>query len=537
MIARWIGAAALLARLSVASTVGAQVPAAVPSAAARPPVQQLPPVGPGAALWAVDPAAGRVPIAPRRFVIRKDGVFAGRRLRYTVTAADTVLRDTAGEATGSIFSFSYVAEPRKGDAPRPVLFIFNGGPGSSSMWLHLGLLGPRKVAFRDVTPAQVPPFRLEDNPDSLLAVADLVFVDPVGTGFSRYWGKGKATDFYGTEEDAASIVQFVSRWLDGNHRWDAPKFLLGESYGTTRVNLLSRRLMGGFMDGQLKGIALNGVILVGGDGGLARPEGNDAFLVGFTTQAATAWYHGRADRAGRTFDRFIADAEGFARDALLPALAAGPTLDPAARRAIAARQAGFVGLPIDFLVAHDLRVSQQDFQRALLADKGEVVGTYDTRYVLPVANSRGDPVSDDAAMGQYTAVFAGALNTYLRDELGIDIPDDYVLIDWVNVNLKWNYHREDTDAGADLAAAMRRNPDLRLMTAEGWFDLFGAVGGARYGIAQRHLPADRVTAREYWSGHMCYVGEAGVQMASDLKDFIVGASIPRPRPPAEDPRP
>lgn len=492
------------------------------------PVLRIPGMSKGALLDMPKPGAARPAITPQRFATRHVGTFAGRRLSYSVVAEDVVLTDPIGQPTGSIFSFSYIADARGDAAKRPVVFVWNGGPGSSSVWLHMGLLGPRKVAFRDVTTSQVPPFDVVDNPDSILADADLVFIDPVGTGFSRWWGAGKPTDFYGGEEDAAATVQFIERWLRRHHRWGSPKFLLGESYGTTRAALVSRRLMGGFLDGTLHGIALNGVVLVGGDGGLAKPANNDSFLTGFTTQAATAWHHGRVDKAGRDMNAFLADADRFARAELIPALNKGDALDAATIATLAQREARFTGLSPTFIAGKKLRVTQADFARALLADRGEIVGTYDTRYVLPTANSLNDPVSDDPAMGQYTAVFAGALNRYIRDELKVDVDDTYVLIDWVNVNTRWNWNREESDPGADLAAAMRRNPDLWLMSAQGWYDLFGAVGTARYGIAQRGLPANRVVDRAYVSGHMPYVGDAGVQMAADLRDFIQRAAKGRP---------
>lgn len=537
-----LGRLRMLSRLGALALLAGGAHASAQTAAPKredSPVMRIPPVGPSAAMWRLDPATARAAITPRRFVRERSGVFAGRKLAYSVVAEDSVLHDMAGEPTGSIFSFSYIAKPARPGEQRPVMFIFNGGPGSSSVWLHMGILGPRKADFRDVTPRQVPPFGLADNPDSALAVADLVFIDPVGTGFSRYWGKGKASDFYGREQDAAAMVQFINGWLRQHGRWNSPKFLLGESYGTTRANLVARRLMGGFLDGTLKGVSLNGVILVGGDGGLATPTGNDRFIPTFTTMAATAWHHGRVDKTGRDFDAFIAQADAFARTELVPALDKGNAVDAPTMAALARRHASFTGLPEAFIVSKRLRIAPSDFVTQLLADRGEVVGFYDSRYVLPAAGSIGDPVADDAAMGQYSAPFIGAFNTYIRDELGIAIDDDYVVIDWVNVNLRWDHGGKPDpnlpfnggggDPGADLVAAMRRNPDLRLMSIQGWFDMFGAVGTAEYGIAQRKLPADRVTAKAYLSGHMAYVGEAGVKMAADLKSFIVTASEGRPQ--------
>jgi carboxypeptidase C (cathepsin A) len=488
------------------------------------PVMVVPSIGKSADQWRIDPQAALPAIAPRHFERARIGSFAGTRMKYRVVAEDTLIPDAAGETIGSIFSFSYLKDGAPA-ADRPVLFIFNGGPGSASTWLHMGVLGPRKLAMRDITPRQVAPYVLEDNPDSALAVADLVFIDPIGTGFSRYSGKGRPDDVYGREQDAAATVRFVTGWLRAHGRWNSPKFVLGESYGTTRANLVARRLMGGFLDGSLKGVALNGVILVGGDGGLARPTGNDRFLLPFTTMAATAWYHGRVDKAGRSFDAFIADADRFARTVLVPAIDKGEALGAAQTEAIARQHAAFSGLDPAFLVSKGLRIQPSDYVTHLLADTGQVVGFYDSRYVLPAAPTLGDPVADDAAMGQYSTPFIGAFNHYIRDQLGVTIDDDYRVIDWINVNLPWD-NKGDLDPGGDLAVMMRRNPDLRLMTIEGWYDMFGAVGTAEYGVAQRGLPRERVTMKAYQSGHMAYVGAAGTQMAADLKAFLIRASKP-----------
>jgi carboxypeptidase C (cathepsin A) len=459
-------------------------------------------------------------LGERRFVTRKAGIFAGQKIAYDVVASDMVLRDSAGEPTGAIFSFAYLkAEPGPA-ARRPVVFIWNGGPGSSSVWLHMGVLGPRRALFTDIHPRQVPPFGVADNPHSPLAVADLVFIDPIGTGFSRFYGKGGPETFYGVQEDADAFLQFIEHWLNANRRWDSPKYILGESYGTNRANILARQLFGGVNDGRLRGIALNGVVLAGGNGDLAQPKGAERFLPGFSTMAATAWYHGRTNRAGRGFEAFIAESERFAADELVPAIARGDALPAADKALIAGRMAAFTGLSADYVLKQDLQVQNMEFGKVLLADQGLDVGVYDTRYVLPKANSGGDPVGDDPAMGQYSAPFIGAFNTYVRGELGVDIAEPYKVIAFREVNAKWKWPK-DSDPGADLAMAMRRNPDLRLLSAQGWFDLFGAVGSADYGIAQRGLPRDRVTAKRYQSGHMCYVGEAGPLFAADLRDFIV----------------
>lgn len=531
------------ARLLLAAFFGMAAVAGSPAGAQSPrpkdsPIMAIPPLGASAAEWKDRGFARELP--PRRFVAPRRGTFEGKRIDYQVVSEDQIIRDSAGQPLGSIFSFSYLKSPERREAQRPVVFIFNGGPGSSSTWLHMGAIGPRIANFQDVSPSQIPPFALADNPHSLLAAADLVFVDPIGTGFSRIWGQGTAADFYGREADAAASVKFINAWLRKHGRWNSPKFLLGESYGSIRVNLVARRLMGGYLDGTFKGVSLNGVILLGGDGGLARPAGNDQFLVTFTTMAATAWHHGLIDRSGRSFDQFIAEADRFARDELVPGIDAWDRLTETKRSALIAKHADFSGLDAGYLGEKRLRIMPSDYRTQALKARGLEIGQYDSRYTLPAKASLGDPVADDPAMGQYSAPFIGAFNHYVRNELGIDIDDDYIVIDWVNVNQPWNHGRAGGpattafsggagDPGGDLAAMMRRNPDLRLMSIQGWFDLFGAVGTARYGIEQRGLPADRVTRKEYLSGHMPYVGPAGPVMAEDLKAFVRQAATPASR--------
>ncbi len=485
---------------------------------------------PEALVWKAAPGMARAPIAPRRFIRQREGAFAGKPMAYTVIAGDTALKDNVGRPIGSIFSFSYVAKVPAG-SQRPVVFIFNGGPGSSSLWLQMGILGPRKVAFNDGAPSQVPPYRTINNPDSLLAVADLVFIDPIGTGFSRYWGDGKPDDFYGREEDAKATVDFIQSWLRANHRWNSPKFLLGESYGTTRAALVSRRLFGGAFQGTLRGIALNGVIMMGGNGGLAAPKGNEVHATTFTTMAAAAWYHGKVRKEASGFEAFIAAADRFAQGELVPAMNRWEALDATSREALARKEAGFLGLPAALLLAKNLKEDPSDFQHDLLVDQHKVLGTYDGRYVLPAANSLHDPVGDDAAMGQYSPAFIGAFNSYIRDDLGIDIDDDYTVIDFVNVNFPFSMRAgEDVSTGADFAATLRRNPDMQFLSVQGWFDMFGAVGSAHFGIVQRQLPPAQVEEKAYWSGHMAYVGEAGVKLAADLRQFIQRASAGRSAP-------
>lgn len=483
------------------------------------------------------PANGREPNQEpfkeiRRFATEHHGTFAGQRLKYKVIAEDTLLQNSAGQVIGSIFSFSYLKEGERSASSRPVLFAFNGGPGSSSVWLHMGVIGPRQLYFADdVNPPQVPPFPVIDNPESVLAVSDVVLIDPVGTGFSHYVSPGRPEDFYGPEEDANSIAQFIQIWLQSHNRWNSPKFLMGESYGTQRAALLSTRLFGGAFLGSMRGISLNGIILVGGTGGLAHGGADSRFLNSLSAMAATAWYHNRIEHGQRTFEQFIGEVEQFVAAELGVALARGEGLAAEDKKNIAARMASFIGLPAQLIADKNLRIEPRVFQNALWSERGLQVGAYDSRYVLPLAGSGGDPVGDDPAMGRYSSAFVGAFQTYMYESLGVRIDTPYRVIDFANVNFGWT--RPDNakphpgyNPGKlpDLVIAMRRNPQLRLMTIHGYFDLVATVGEAKAAIEGGGLPRERVDERRYMSGHMTYVGPTSALMSRDVKTFIQRAA-------------
>ncbi|MGZ8313203.1 MAG: S10 family serine carboxypeptidase-like protein, partial [Allosphingosinicella sp.] len=259
--------------------------------------------------------------APRRFVTRHETVIRGQRLRYTATAGETYISNLAGEPVARFFSFAYVREGSR-DASRPVMFVFNGGPGSASIWLHMGVIGPRRLVLdQEVNPSSTPPFGLQDNPNSPLDVADLVFIDPVGTGFSQAAGNARNADFFGVDEDAESVARFIELWLTENGRWNSPKYLVGESYGSVRAAVLPRTLMGGpLYSGVMRGITVDGIVLLGvvlnNIGTPPAPAGPATapdpraglFLPSFAT---TAWYHNRIDRAGRSVAEIYDEASRY----------------------------------------------------------------------------------------------------------------------------------------------------------------------------------------------------------------------------------
>jgi carboxypeptidase C (cathepsin A) len=468
-----------------------------------------------------------------RSVTQHEMRIEGKTVAYQAIAGDTVLRDMQGNARASIFSFSYL----RTDVPvagRPVLFVFNGGPGSASLWIHMGAIGPRRVVLdKDVDPSNTPPFGLEDNPHSILDVADLVFIDPVGTGFSRTAEGVDPKAFWGVDEDAESIAQFIELWLSEHGRWNAPKYVLGESYGSMRAAVLPRALMGGpIYNGIMRGITLNGVILLGTTLGGRDTSGNTppaptaaALARGLPGLAVTAAFHGTTAYSGQDAAEVYSAARSFADTAYANALAkqqAG-TLNPDERDAVLAKLQAFTGLTGEEIGA-DLYVDAREFAKIALKGRSLEVGMYDSRYTLPLANSGGDPVADDPAMGRYVPGFVAAFNEMVRDDLDVHTGRPYAAIYWRDLLAGWNWERRGVALGqsfaVDLAWAMRRTPALRLFVASGYYDLVTMPTDAYAELDKADLPSDRVRFENYESGHMLYLGATSQKFSSDLREFI-----------------
>jgi carboxypeptidase C (cathepsin A) len=486
-----------------------------------------PPSGNPPARAAANPASAVPPEAlpvPRSFTSTHSGVFGGTPVTYTVTAADTFLGEP-GHPTATIFAFTYLRQGVRDPSTRPVTFIFNGGPGSSSIWIHMGALGPRSVALGDaVHPPTTGPFQIRDNPQSPLDATDLVFIDPVGTGFSHLTGAGKPEQYYGVQEDAHATAEFIEAWLSQYNRWSSPKFVLGESYGTIRACELAKVLFGGpFSGGSLPGVTFNGVILLGT--ALDRGGGDLSAQSVLPSLAAVAWYHGRIDKAGRSFESFMREAREFAATDYGTALYAGNRLSKDERAGIAKRMAAFTGLPERFLLEHDLRVSARQFADELLRDADQQVGLYDARYVLPSRGSANDPVADDAAMGQYVPAFVAAFHEYLREDLKVPLNDSYTVIAFKDVNSHWNYGSQGLEGpyAADLAAVMRHVPAMRLLVGSGYYDLVTPFGAAEHALSHVDIPLERISFKTYESGHMAYLGVQPTQeFIRDLRAFLAG---------------
>ena len=484
------------------------------------------------------PASEVIPVvegvpAPYRQVTHHEMETRNGDLAYAVIAGDTHLYDLAGNVNASIFSFTYLRTDIEPSEDRPVLFVFNGGPGAASIWIHMGAIGPRQVVLdADVNPSNVPPFGLRDNPDTVLDVADLVFIDPVGTGYSRALNGTDPTDFWGVDEDAESVAQFIELWLTEYGRWNSPKYVLGESYGTVRAAVLPRALMGSpLYSGVMRGITLDGIVMLGTTiGTVGRNTDPSPEQVAATRARSlsglvmTSRFHGLTsgdETSSELFESAMTFANGDYRDALLK-LADGELPDEE-QSAVLERLSELTGLSAEAF-GDDLYLDETSYAKSALASTGQEAGKYDSRYTLPLVAGGNDPVADDPAMGRYVPGFVATFHQMLRNELEVAVNRPYYSIRWKDLNFGWNYRREGPFQGEtyahELGWAMRRNPDLKVFVASGYYDLVTTAASAYGQVEAAGLPEDRVRFEEYDSGHMLYLGGTSEAFADDLRDFL-----------------
>jgi carboxypeptidase C (cathepsin A) len=477
-----------------------------------------------------EPAASPTPAPtpPAPAVTHHRLTLGGKPVAYTASAATIDLKDAKGETNGRMFFVAYTADGAN-PSQRPVTFAFNGGPGSASLWLHMGSFGPMRVETPDAQSAAPAPYRLIENAQSLLDRTDLVFVDAIGTGFSRMLGKAEGKDFYGTDQDVAAFAQFIERWISANDRWNSPKFLLGESYGTTRGAALLAHL-------ERNGIAFNGAIFISSylnawDDFNGPPFSNDrAYELYLPTMAATAWYHKKLDPMPGELAPFLDEVRGFALGDYARALEKGSRLDEATRQAVAAKLHRYTGLPIAFLLNADLRIDPNRFEKELLRSDRRTVGRLDARYRGIDHDAAGETPEYDAASAAFSAAFTGTFNAYVRGALGYKTDDLYKPTNYEDVGKDWDDRHKTgggrspmPDVAEDLRAVMSMNPHLRIFSANGYFDFATPFFETEYTVG--HMGLDPTLEKNivfgyYPSGHMIYLNEASrKQLKEDLGRF------------------
>jgi carboxypeptidase C (cathepsin A) len=460
---------------------------------------------------------------PNISTTRHSGTFGGQAITYTATAGETYLKAEDGTPRAAIFSVSYVKDGR--DPNRPVTFLFNGGPGSGSVWLHMGAFGPKRVAIpSDARDDGAPPYPIVANPDSLLDVTDLVFIDPVGTGFSHALGKTDPKEFWGVTKDAESVAQFIRLWLNENGRWNSPKYLGGESYGTTRSAAVLNQLEGAYNDVSLNGVILISTVLDFGAG--ADVEGNElSFITNLPTMAATAWYHNKVTNRAPTVEPFVEAARQWAIGPYAAALLKGKKLGAEERAAVRRDLARFTGLSEAYLEQADLRVSPGRFYKELLRDRGLTVGRLDSRYTGTDYDNAGETPDNDPSFYGIDGGYTAAMNAYARGELGYKTERRYVTIGNVG---PWDWRLgqgRDGDAYLNVAPyfgkGMRENSGLRLFVGQGWYDFATPFFAAEYALSRTGFPQDRIKFAYYDAGHMMYVrDEDRRKLSADVRAFI-----------------
>jgi carboxypeptidase C (cathepsin A) len=416
--------------------------------------------------------------------------------------------------------------------PRPVTFLYNGGPGSSTMWLLMGSVGPKHVVTADHSPTGAAPYTLVDNPYSLLGVTDLVFIDMPGTGFGTLQGKDAGKAFWGVDQDAGAFARFIARFLGKYNRWNSPKYLFGESYGTTRSAVLANVLT------NEKDIDLNGVILLSQildfDTDIDTvTAGNDLpYALALPTYAATAAYHHRLAQQPADLDAFLKQVEAFATGPYLQALVQGDALSQTDKQAIAETLHAYTGLPVDYLVKADLRVNGGEFEHTLLGDEDETTGRLDARFASPSMDPLAQTAEYDPGSSAVSSAYVALFNQYARETLDYGVGRTFKPSAYATPGFQWDWARRGQHVSLptglevldDLAAAMKQNPDLHVMLNGGYYDLATPFYAAEY--EEQHLPipeklAGNIEYHFYQSGHMVYLHQQALQnLSRNVAAFI-----------------
>ncbi|HEY1653982.1 MAG TPA: hypothetical protein VGF86_02580 [Candidatus Tumulicola sp.] len=443
----------------------------------------------------------------------------GRNLAYAARAGTITLRDGEDRPTARIFYTAYTldgADPMR----RPVTFFYNGGPGSSTIWLRMGSFGPVRVQTADGTITPGPPYRLADNRYSLLDKSDLVFIDMPGSGYGRIIGVGKPKDFWGVDQDADAFAQFIQRYLTNFNRWNSPKFLFGESYGTTRSAVLSGVLAG-------RGIGLNGIVLLSSflnpgidyNDGAPVGGGDWAYVLYLPTETATVWYH-HAIPSAPGLNALLPEVKRFALGEYLDALAQGSKLPPSRYNDVVAKLQRYTGLSAQYIRNSDLRIPYDRFENELLRQRGLTVGRLDSRfqtYVLDRAEVSPDWDATDSAID---AAFVATGNYYMRQVLKYNTPllyrseiYDLIYADGNSWDFKHGNDPQTFNVAPDLAQSMTINPRLKIFSANGYFDFATPFFATQYVLSHLYVaPAlqRNITYGFYESGHMVYLHPAAL---------------------------
>ncbi|MBT8205529.1 MAG: peptidase S10 [Eudoraea sp.] len=467
---------------------------------------------------------------PKVFITNHQITSGGKEIKYRAIASETYLKNKSDQPVASIWSVAYVQEGIRNQAIRPVTFVFNGGPGSASVWLHMGMFGPKLVKVNSDAKEDdgAAPYDLVMNTNGLLDLTDLVFIDPVGTGYSKVIGKGKVKDYWGLNEDANSIAKFIRLWITNNNRWFSPKYIAGESFGTVRAVAVANALEGGGQN-----MALNGLVLISQAldyaGSTSVHDNITSYLTYLPSMAATAWYHKKAGQ-GKSLESFVEECRSYTYNSYAPALYKGSLLSDAEKNTVAEKLSYFTGLDKDYILKSNLRILMHRFQKELLADQGLALGRLDGRFMGNEVDKLSDgPHLGDPSSYQISAAYTAALNYYYASSLNVKMDRPYMTSnDKVYKNWRWRTIPEGkqwepsyVNVARKLSETMRRNTEMKVMVASGYYDLICPFFDTEYTFSRNGIEREKVTLTYYEGGHMMYTHEPDfIKLSNDIRAFF-----------------
>jgi carboxypeptidase C (cathepsin A) len=453
---------------------------------------------------------------------------------YKATAGTILIKNDKDEPDALIYYTAYTRSDAKDAGQRPIAFLYNGGPGSSSLWLHMGSFGPKRVATVNAGATPPAPYKLEDNPNCLLDKTDLVFIDPVGTGFSKAAGKAQDKDFWGVDPDARSLANFVQSYVSRNNRWNSPKFLIGESYGTFRNAALANVLQTRY------GLYLNGLVMVSSVwdlGTISFYPGEDlSYILYLPSYAATAWYHKVLSDRPDDLNAFLEEARRYSKGEYADALLKGSTISAAEKATVARKLGHFTGLSEDYILKSDLRVKLPQFMQELQRSRGLTTGRLDARFSGPTYNLLAETADYDPQEAAISGAFVAAFNMYLREDLKFGQDREYHIFanfgenhwDWKHQAGDFAFFPGSPNVMLDLAAAMLTNTKLQVEMEDGIYDLATPFFEAEYSTEHLGLPENlqkNIHHKYYEAGHMMYLHDEDLShLKSNVGAFIETAS-------------
>ena len=466
--------------------------------------------------------------SPSIFEGKGEIVLRGEKISYHTVSEDNVLYDEENKPIASIFSFSYFRDDVTDLASRPVIFAFNGGPGTSSCMVHTGFIGPKRLKYKDDVDDMtgVTPYEVIDNPECLLDIADLVLVDPVGTGFGVLLDESKAEKFYGVEEDAEAFLNFVQRWLQKYERWLSPKYLIGESYGCTRASVAAGIAARGSASRSYD-FSFDGIVFIGNTVTTGkyfnREVPAEAAVLGLPTYAAINWYHNTGHDV--PLDEWVKKAREFADSEYVMALYKGSSMGHDEVMNVKEKLMHYTGVSERYLEERNLRIDDASFRSEVIRESGKAVSRLDARMTRPLYNPFTDEIeyglATDASRGKYNSYFLSVLLGGLFPILNIH-GFDRPYVSSAALYKRWNKEAELTTA-QHLYNAMWRVPGMRAFFTNGYYDMATEIGVLYYMLNHANLPAERISVKGYPSGHMIYIGNENIRnLTDDIRLFVEG---------------